>query len=211
MSGTDDLIGQLAAQAGTEPQRSAASFRRAFLLSTLFSLIAAIALSAAGLGGFRDSPADLVQEVPFLVKIAGAALLACGAFLLARRAAIPGSGNPSWLLILPGIVPFLLHAVFDPWGPPRSDGGDTLNCSVDIALLSLPALWLILRALKSAAPTRPGRTGALAGLLAGAMGTAGHAFACYNDGGVSVAVWYGGALLFMTGLGALIGRKTLRW
>lgn len=210
MSATDDLIGNLASQAGAEFSRSPASFSRAFLLSTLLSLIAALALSGVCFG-FRDSVPVLATQIPFLVKVTSGLLLAIGAFLLARRTALPGSDGPSWLLILPGIAPFLLHAVFDPWGPPASGYRETGNCALDIALLSLPALWLTLRALKSAAPTRPLQAGALAGLLAGAMGVAGHAFACENDGGLSVLMWYGGALLFMTGLGALIGRKALRW
>lgn len=211
MSATDDLIGTLSTQAGSEAGRSAASFRRAFLFSTLISLIVAVALSATGLGGFRDTLPNLFRLEPFQLKIAGAVLLALGAFLLARRAAIPGRGSLSLLLLLPGAAAFVLQIIIDPWGPPRGEGGDTLNCAIDIALLSLPALWLILRVLKSAAPTRPGWTGALAGLLAGAMGAAGHAFACYNDGGVSVGIWYGAALLFTTTLGAVIGRRTLRW
>jgi len=211
MSGTDDLIGSLAAQAGAEPRRSAASFRRLFLLSSLLSLAIALALSVTGLGALRTPLPHLFEFGPFQFKIAGAILLASGAYFLARRAAIPGSGKASWLLILPGIAPFILDALIDPWGPGTADGDDTVNCALAIALAALPALWLILRALKNAAPTRPGWTGALAGLLAGAMGTAGHSLACYNDGGVMVGVWYGAALIFMTGLGALIGRKTLHW
>lgn len=210
MSGTDDLIGTLASQAGSEPNRSPASFSRAFLLSTLLSLIVAIGIAGTGFG-FRDTLPALATHVPFLVKVAGALLLAIGAFLLARRAVLPGSGVTSWLLILPGIAPFAIHAVLDPWGPRTRGYWETGSCSLDIALLSLPALWLILRVMKSAAPTRPAQAGAFAGLLAGALGTAGHAFACGNDGGLSVLLWYGAALLFMTGLGALIGRKTLRW
>lgn len=210
MSATDDLIGTLAREAGTEPNRSPSSFGRAFLLSTLFSLLVAVALSASG-EGFRGNLAFFVSYEPFLLKLAGALLLAGGAFLMARRAALPGSGGASWLLILPGILPFAYHATLDPWGPPAPDNLAAARCSIDIALLSLPGLWLILRAMKSAAPTRPARAGALAGLLAGAVGSAGHAFACGNDGGLSVVLWYGAALLLMTGLGAAIGRKTLRW
>jgi hypothetical protein len=101
--------------------------------------------------------------------------------------------------------------VLDPWGSASTDGEDSVNCALAIALAALPALWLLLRVLKNAAPTRPGWTGALAGLLAGAMGTAGHSLACYNDGGVMVAIWYGVALIFTAGLGAIVGRKTLTW
>ena len=212
MSGTDDLITRLADQAGAEPRRSAASFRRLFLSSVLLSLAVALALSVTGLGALRAPLPHLVEFGPFQFKMAGAALLAGAAFFLARRAAIPGSARASWLLILPGIAPFLLDAILDPWGPPAAAGGsDEVNCALAIALAALPALWLILRALKNAAPTRPGWTGALAGLLAGALGAAGHSLACYNDGGVMVTLFYGAALIFMTGLGALIGRKTLRW
>jgi hypothetical protein len=210
MSATDDLIGSLAGEAGADANRSPASFDRAFLLSALFSLLVAVALSASG-EGLRGNLAFFATDERFLLKLAGALFLACGTFVMARRAVLPGSGGASWLLILPGLLLFAFHATLNPWGPPTPDNPIAARCSIDIALLSLPALWLILRVMKGAAPTRPACAGALAGLLAGSLGAAGHAFSCGNDGGLSVALWYGGALLLMAGLGAAIGRRTLRW
>jgi len=210
MNGTDDLIGRLSAQAGAEAGRSPGSFTRAFLFSSLLSLAIALVLSGAGFG-LRDTLPKLFGYEPFLLKIAGALLLACGAFLLARRAALPGRGEASWLLLLPGILPFVWHAFVDPSASSARSGDDAVNCTIEIVLLSVPALLLCLRILKSAAPTRPTLAGALAGLLAGSIGTAAHALACYNDDGVQVAIWYGMGLATATALGALIGRKTLRW
>jgi len=210
MNATDDLISGLAAQAGVEPHRSAAAFRRALLVTALLSLAVALGANWAGFG-LRPDFAAMVLRAPFLFKVGGAAVLAAGAFLLVRRAALPAGGPLAWSLLAPGISLFLLRAALDPVGPARPKGTVTGNCTVEIALLSLPALWLILRALRTAAPTRPAATGALAGLLAGTMGVAAHAMVCGNDNGASVAFWYGLGLIIVTGLGALIGRRVLRW
>jgi hypothetical protein len=57
----------------------------------------------------------------------------------------------------------------------------------------------------------PVRAGLAAGFLAGTIGGAAYAFACRNDGALFVAVWYGLAILIVSTLGALIGRRVLAW
>ena len=205
MQATDDLIDGLSGQAGEGGD--AASLRR-FMLIALFLSFAAATLLVWTLFGFRDDFAAMARGEPFLFKASGAVTLAAGAFLLARRATLPASGPLSVLLLLPGLLPFLLFALLDP------AGGDTISaawCSADIGLLSLPALWLILAAMKKGAPTHPAKAGAVAGLLAGSLAAAAHALACRNDHGLSVLLWYGLAIVALSGLGAVIGRRVLRW
>lgn len=205
MQATDDLIHSLAGTAGKGGD--VASLRR-FMLIALFLSFTAATLLVWTVFGFREDFTAMAKGSPFLFKASGAVTLAAGAYLLARRATVPASGPLSIFLLLPGLLPFLLFALLDP------AGGDTVSaawCSADIGLLSLPALWLILAAMKRGAPTNPAKAGAVAGLLAGSLAAAAHALACRNDHGMSVLVWYGVAILLLSGLGSLIGRRILRW
>jgi len=206
MQATDDLIDSLAGHAG-DTDATPASLRR-FMLGTLFLAGAAATLLVWTLFGFREDFAAMVQGAPFLFKTSGALFLAGGAFLLARRAALPASGPLNALLLIPGALPFLLFAVLEP------EKGEHLSafwCSADIALLAVPAFALILTAMRKGASTSPARSGAVAGLLAASLATAAHALACHNDNGVSVLLWYGTAIVTLSGIGALIGKRALRW
>jgi len=205
MQATDDLIQSMAGHAGEGGNVS--SLRR-FLLIALFLSFAAATLLVWTLFGFRDDFAIMAQGEPFLFKASGAITLAAGAFLLARRATLPASGPLSVLLLIPGLLTFLLFALLDPAG---ADNVSAAWCSADIGLLSLPALWLILAAMKKGAPTNPAKAGAVAGLLAGSLAAAAHALVCRNDHGMSVLMWYGLAIILLSGLGSLIGRRALRW
>jgi hypothetical protein len=205
MQATDDLIHSLSGHAG---QGGDATSLRRFLLIALFLSFAAATLLVWTVFGFREDFAAMAKGSPFLFKASGAAALAIGAFLLARRAALPASGPLSVALLIPGLVPFALFALLDP------AGADTVSaawCSADIGLLSLPALGLILAAMKKGAPTNPAKAGAIAGLLAGSLASGAHALACHNDRGLSVLLWYGLAIALLSGLGSLIGRRVLRW
>lgn len=205
MRATDDLIHDLAGRAGEGGD--AASLRRLLLLALVLSGAVAT-LMVWTLFGFRDDFAAMARGAPFLFKAGGAIVLAAGAFLLAWRAILPASGPLSVLLLIPGLAPFLLFALLDPAG---LDNLSSFWCSVDIGILSLPALALILAAMKRGAPTRPAMAGAVAGLLAGSLAAAAHALACRNDHGLSVLLWYGLAIALLSGLGSLIGRRVLRW
>ena len=206
MHATDDLIHSLAGHAG-DSRQDTTSLRR-FLLGALFLSFAAATLMVWTIFGFRQDFGAMIQASPFLFKASGAVALAAGAFILARRATLPATGPLSALLLLPGLLPFLLFAVIDPAG---TDNVSAALCSVDIGLLSLPALWLILAAMKKGAPTNPAKAGAIAGLLSGSLASAAHALACHNDRGISVLMWYGLAIALLSALGSLIGRRVLRW
>ena len=205
MQATDDLIQGLSEQAGSGG--TAASLQRALLAALLLSLAAATLLVWV-VFGFREDLAAVAMRAPFLFKAGGGLALAAGAYLLVRRATLPATGRLSLLLMFPGLLPFALFALDDP----KNLGSlEAAFCSADISLLALPALWLILAAMKKGAPTSPARAGALAGLLAGSLATAAHALSCRNDQGMSVLIWYGAAILLLTGLGSLIGRRVLKW
>ena len=200
MASTEDLIQTLAGQAGGSG--SVALVRRGLLVAVFAALAAMVAIVWA-LWGFR---LDIPME-SFLFRIGGALALAIGGFVMVTRAALPAGGKLLPLFLAPGALLYIIYAGIDP------EMGDepALACMAGIMFLSLPAFLLLLLALRNAAPTRPAIAGATAGLLAGALGTAAHVLTCGNDQGLSVLVWYGAAIFVVTGLGALIGRKALRW
>jgi hypothetical protein len=85
------------------------------------------------------------------------------------------------------------------------------QCVLTILMVSLLPLIVLLYAMRAGAPTRPAMAGAIAGILAGALGAGAYALACENDAGLFVALWYPLAISTTTLLGAAIGRRALAW
>lgn len=207
---TDGLIRAMAQQAGT--QRPVASFEAGLALAAGLSLVIALLLVLARYGIEPTLPATLAGA-PFRHKIASMLTLALGAALFARATARPGA-SPLWALaLLPGLALLGFGALADTSGFPLA-GRSSISvpdCLGMIVLLSMPALVLLLAALRRGVPTRPRLAGAVAGVLAGALGAMAYALVCKNDGGLFVAIWYGTAVLLLAGLGALAGRRWLAW
>jgi hypothetical protein len=211
-SETDSLIQTLARQAGAERDRTPFAFDRAFLIAAALSLAVSVAMVLV-LVGLRPDLLAVEHRTPFAFKIASTLSLACGGFFLARRAVRPGSTGLPLLALLPGVLLLAFRGATDRSGLPVMGHSDVsvAICVGVILMVSMPALWLILRVLRTGAATRPGIAGALAGLLSGALGAAAYTLACTNDAGLFVAIWYSAAILIMTGLGAAIGRRVLAW
>jgi len=107
----------------------------------------------------------------------------------------------------------LVGAVFDRSGFPLL-GAHTLSvptCVGAIILASLPALAVMLAAMRLGIPTRPGWAGGMAGILAGSLGALAYTLACINDGAAFVALWYSLAIAIMAAIGATAGRRVLAW
>jgi hypothetical protein len=85
------------------------------------------------------------------------------------------------------------------------------TCSLNIALLSLPGLIALLVALRSLAPTRLPLAGAMAGLLAGAVGALAYCLRCQEHAVPFWATWYLLGMAIPMAVGALLGRRVLRW
>jgi len=209
---TDRLIQTLARQSVSERDRTPFAFDRNFLISIALSLAISVAMVLA-LVGVRENLLAVDHRIPFAFKIASMLSLAWGGFFLARRAARPGSRGLPLLALLPGVLLLAFRAVTDRSGLPAMGRTDVsvAVCVGTILAVSMPGLWLILRALRAGAATRPGIAGALAGLLSGTLGATAYALGCISDGGLFVAIWYPAAILIMTGLGGLIGRRVLAW
>jgi len=84
-------------------------------------------------------------------------------------------------------------------------------CLVCVPLFAVAPFASLIWALRKGAPTNLRRTGAVAGLVAGALGAA--VFALHHVGGSIpfITLWYGGPILLCTLFGALLGPRLLRW
>jgi hypothetical protein len=65
--------------------------------------------------------------------------------------------------------------------------------------------------LRSAAPASPTLAGAAAGLLAATAAASLYAFHCFDDSPLFVATWYTLAAIPVVAIGAIAGRRLLRW
>lgn len=84
-------------------------------------------------------------------------------------------------------------------------------CLLSIVLLGLPVLAALLWALRQLAPTHAVLTGAVAGGLAGSVAAAVYSLHCTETSYVFYAAWYGGGVALVGVLGAVAGKRWLRW
>lgn len=154
----------------------------------------------------------LVVKLLFTLSLIGAG----AAFLTA--ASHPGrNGRKRFLL---AFLPFLaiaslgLGAVLLSNPLARHDmvfGTEWLTCLTCIPLFAVVPFAALIWALRMGAPTNLRRTGAIAGLVASALGAAAYAFHCSGDSLPFIALWYGVPILLWTLLGAVLGPRLLRW
>ena len=93
----------------------------------------------------------------------------------------------------------------------RRVGSNSMICLPMVPILSLAPLAAVLWMLRRAAPASPALAGASAGMVAALSGATLYAFHCFDDSPLFVAIWYSLATLAMVAVGALLGRRLLRW
>jgi hypothetical protein len=93
----------------------------------------------------------------------------------------------------------------------RAIGSNAAFCLMSIPFLAAVPLAGTLLALRQGAPENPSVAGAAAGLFAGAIGAACYTTHCPDDSPLFVAAWYSLAIGFVAAVGALAGRRLLRW
>lgn len=84
-------------------------------------------------------------------------------------------------------------------------------CSPLIFVLALPIYACLIAAIRRLAPTRPAPTGAAAGFAAGALAATLYGLHCPEQAAAFVATWYTLGIAAATALGAIVGRRLLRW
>src|SRR5260370_25093776 len=90
-------------------------------------------------------------------------------------------------------------------------GPQWAGCLIWIPLFAIAPFASLVWALRREAPTNLARTGAIAGLVAGALGAA--VFALHHPGGSIpfLVLWYGGPIVLCALAGAILGPRLLRW
>jgi hypothetical protein len=210
---TENLVRALAADNATRA-RSVESYLALALLPALAVAGASFLLVL----GPRPDIAVALTDPRIIFKFVLTVALAGASVWLACRLARPGSVTrlPALTLLL---VPLLLGlaVVVEMLSAQRSSwamkliGNDLLVCLISIPLLSVPMLIAALAALRHGAPTRPGLSGAVAGLAAGGLGATIYAFYCPNDSPFFAAAWYSLAIAVVAIAGGIAGRLLLRW
>jgi hypothetical protein len=209
---TDQLIRTLVADdARTQPVRVVlplALLAAAAAAGGLF--YATMGMRADLMEALHQIRVGLKQTLPVIMTVTAFGAVAC----LARPEGRLGGWGQA-LAIGPAIVAtaFWITAMKTPvadW-PGEIRGHSIAICLTFIPLIGLPILAASLWALRRGATTRRRLSGALAGLLAGSASASVYAAYCTDDSPMFWGIWYMLAITVVTGLGALVGPRALRW
>ncbi len=211
---TDELIDMLSTN--VEPVKGAEP-RNLLMIALAVGAVAALCLMLALFG----VPANALDGEYFGLKALALAvtlgLVAAGTRFLIKSARPGEPGRKPLLLIglllvailLAGVVALLLaHPAA--WSG-MIFGPQWAACLICIPLFAIAPFASLVWALRKEAPTNLARTGAIAGLVAGALGAA--VFALHHPGGSIpfLVLWYGGPIVLCALAGAILGPRLLRW
>jgi hypothetical protein len=210
---TDDLIAALASDSAS-PGRAVS---RTLAIGLAVGAVVSIAVMVLWLG-VRPDFMHAMRTGPFWLKFAYALSVAALGFGLIDRLARPaGDGGIFGPMLLAPLAVMTALAIYQLWGTPEDLrmklmlGGSYQVCARNIVIVSAPLFLGLFWAMRSLAPTRLTLAGAVAGLLAGALGTFIYAFHCNESAAPFVAIWYTLGIAAVGVLGALLGRSLLRW
>jgi hypothetical protein len=211
---TDDLVSMLAT--GLTPVEPRAAARR-FGIALGWATFGSSLLMAVWLG-VRTDLAQAAAEPMFWVKLAFPAALVAGGLVAALRLARPGAslGSVPLALAAPVLALWALATVVLVAAEPAQRSGLVMGetwaeCPVSILALAAPAFVAVLWAMRGLAPTRLALAGAVAGLLAGAIGALVYALHCPELAAPFLGMWYVAGIAAATLIGALVGPRILRW
>jgi hypothetical protein len=211
---TDELIDMLGTN--IEPVKGG-QLRDTLLIALAVGAVAALCLMLAIFG----APAEALGGEYFGLKVLALAftlgLVAAGASFLIR-AARPGEPGRRPLVL----IGLLFLAILSAGGGalvlthPAAWGGMVFGpqwavCLICIPLFSIAPFASLIWALRKGAPTNLTSTGAITGLVAGALGAT--VFAFHDPGGSIpfIVLWYGGPIVLCALVGAILGPRLLRW
>jgi len=210
---TDDLISAMVQDGATRRPSVGARLTIALVIGG-----AAAAVLFALVLGIRPDIGGALQTSRFLLKLAvtvtcfGFALWACAQ--MARPDVKPGKVLAG-LAVAPALlglaIAYELATISPDQWYTRAIGSNARICLIAVPLLSIAPLVALLAALRAGAPRSPPIAGAVTGLLAGALAASLYATHCVDDSPLFVALWYTPAIALMVLLGAVAGRRLLRW
>ena len=211
---TDDFISMLASGVTPVDRRALAKrFSGAVLAGLLGATLLVIAIM-----GVRPDLGQVIATPIFWAKIAFPLCLMIGALSMVVRLARPGvASGPGKFLIVAAVASVWAASIYVLLVAPSDDRvviilGETWKvCALNITLLSIPGFVAVFWALRGLAPTNLTLSGACGGLLAGSMATIAYSLRCPEMQIPFWGVWYLLGMLVPTVLGALLGRRWLRW
>ena len=210
---TDELIERLSGKLAPVP--------RAAMLRTLAPGIAVGALvsfviMATSLGIRPDLVHAFLTSADYWTKFLYTGSLAAIGIWTVTRLSRP-AGRANWALEMLPLAGIAVVAVARWLSAPEFQhhkllmGGSHLVCPWLIVILSLPIFAGTFWGMRRLAPTRPVVAGTAAGLFAGALGAWIYGIHCNEYSPVFVAIWYSLGIALVGLLGALLGRRLLRW
>lgn len=212
MMHTDDLIARLSAET-TPPQLRPAALG----LRMALSILVPVALFLLVLGtrpGLMQSWSNPVVPLKTVLP-----LISCGvSFVLVLRLIRPEArvGGTVWAYVVPLLTAVALWGGAFVLRAPAARFADVgafslAECLGSILLLSIVPVILTLRLIRQGAAAAPALSGALVGLTVASGVTAGYSLFCTRDNPLFFVTWYGAAILIITLISALAGRRLLRW
>jgi hypothetical protein len=212
---TEDLIEVLGTN--VEPVRGS-HLRMALITALLVGGSIALCLVLAIFGAPKSEFGTQFSGLKFLGLAFTCGLVLAGASYL-FRAARPGYSSRAPLAVIAlfflaifSAALVVLAVVHMPVRQEMLFGQQWVPCLICIPLFAIgPFALLVLALRKEAAPTNLTWTGAVAGLVAGALGAS--AFAFHHSGGSVpfIALWYGGSIILCAIIGGALGPRLLRW
>lgn len=211
---TQDLIRAVVADnASVRPP-----IRRTMLWALAGGIAAGSLVYALTLGVRSDFGWSIVNSHRFQFKFVYTLAIAIPALLLAWQLLRP-DGRARGVLAL-FVVPVVLLAVAaaielafvpaDHWAI-YAVGQNAFWCVTMIPLIAAGPLAAFLYALRQGATSQPAMAGAAAGLLASGIAATLYASHCVDDSPLFIALWYTPGIALVTGAGALLGKRLLRW
>jgi hypothetical protein len=210
---TDELIESLVSKLRPVP-RAAVGLRLAF------GVTAGVAVSVLLLFlliGARPDLGVIIQSARFWAKASYMLATAGVALLVAARLARPGSNKGNlWIVAFP-ILAYLPVGI---WELAHTDPSQWVSlllgygwrlCTWLILMLSVPIYAGLWWAYRSFAPTRIEAAGAVTGLCASAIAAVVYCLHCPTDTAIFALTWYTLAFAIASSVGAVLGRRLLRW
>ena len=211
---TDDLIDMLGTN--IEPVKDG-QLRNTLLIALAMGTAVALCLMLATFGAPAEAFGGEYLGLTALALAFTLGLVAAGATFLIRAAR---PGNPGrrplvvigllFLAILSAGIVALVLARPAAWGG-MIFGPQWAVCLICIPLFAIAPFASLIWALRKEAPTNLTRTGAVTGLVAGALSATVLAFLHPGGSIPFIALWYGGPIVLCALVGAILGPRLLRW
>jgi hypothetical protein len=211
---TDEFVSLLAT--GTDAVDARAPTRR-YVAAIAGGTVVATVLMVLWLDIRPTLVRDATLPMFWVKELFCVALVATGLLAVARLSR-PGAalGRVQSLAGAPILAMWLLAAVVLATAQPDDrtaliQGVSWVECTYNIAVLSVPVFAAIVWAMRGFAPTHLRRAGAAAGFAAGAISALAYTLHCPELDAPFLAIWYVAGVLIPTVVGAIVGPRVLRW